>query len=75
MSTSTTNTPVKTRKKRGPNKAEYGAYFTLIFLTAVPTALAVWALSTVGIMESPGEGPIKAAWSQASIITPKIFWA
>lgn len=75
MTEAVTNTPARTRKRRGPNKVEYAAYFSLIFMTAVPTAFAVWALAQIGIMENPGEGPIKSAWSQASIITPKIFWA
>lgn len=75
MTHADTDTQVRSRKKSAPRRTEYTAYFAVIFMTAVPFALVAWALSQVGIMESPEHGPIKSAWSQASIITPKIFWA
>ncbi|MFY9238917.1 MAG: cytochrome PufQ [Roseovarius sp.] len=75
MTHADTNAPERSRKKPAPRRTEYTAYFAVIFMTAVPFALVAWALAQVGIMDTPEHGPIKSAWSQASIITPKIFWA
>lgn len=63
------------RTKSGPPMREYYVYFAIIFAATLPLTILTWALSTLRRMELPERGPIKAAWSQARIITPRIFSA
>ena len=63
------------RAKHGPPMREYYVYFAIIFAATLPLALLTWVLTTARRMELPERGPIKAAWSQARIITPRIFSA
>ena len=65
--------PVRSRSV--PNKREYYVYFAVIFLATLPLSFLTWGLSAARRMELPERGPIKAAWSQAQIITPRIFSA
>ncbi|MFC6640046.1 protein pufQ [Sulfitobacter sp. JBTF-M27] len=63
------------RAKSGPPMREYYVYFAIIFAATLPLTILTWVLSTARRMELPERGPIKAAWSQANIITPRIFSA
>ncbi|WP_370398878.1 cytochrome PufQ [Sulfitobacter sp. JB4-11] len=57
------------------NMREYYVYFAVIFVATLPLSFLTWTLSAARRMELPEKGPIKAAWSQAQIITPRIFSA
>lgn len=65
----------KSRSMQAGQKREYYTYLALIFAATLPLSCLVWVLSTVRRLELPASGPIKAAWSQAQIITPRIFSA
>lgn len=67
------STPART--KHGPPMREYYVYFAVIFAATLPLTILTWGLSAARRMELPERGPIKAAWSQARIITPRIFSA
>ena len=62
-------------RKAAPPRREYYAYFTIIFLAALPLSLLTWALAAGRQMQVPEKGPFQRAWSQARIITPMIFHA
>lgn len=62
-------------RKASPPKREYYAYFTIIFLAALPLSFLTWLLAAGRQMAIPEKGPIARAWSQARIITPMIFTA
>ena len=66
-------TPSKTRS--GPPMREYYVYFAVIFLATLPLSFLTWALAAARRFELPEKGPLKSAWSQARIITPRIFSA
>lgn len=75
--TDMTNVPTQaTQKNRHcvPTR-EYYVYFAVIFVATLPLTFLTWGLSAARRMELPARGPIKAAWSQAQIITPRIFSA
>ena len=72
MSDLTTNAP-QARSK--PPKTEFMIYFAIIFLATLPLACLTWALAAIRSGSLTDKGPIKRAWSQASIITPMIFAA
>ncbi len=65
----------KTRASNAGEQREYYAYFALIFAATLPLSCLTWVLTTARRMELPASGPIKSAWSQAQIITPRIFSA
>lgn len=65
----------QTSDRSEPHKREYYAYFALIFAATLPLSLLTWTLSAARRMQLPEKGPIKSAWSQAQIITPRIFSA
>mgnify|MGYP001799542972 CR=1 FL=1 len=50
-------------------------YFAIIFLATLPLACLTWALAAIRSGSLTDKGPIKRAWSQASIITPMSFAA
>jgi hypothetical protein len=76
MTDFTTDTPmIETRSMRSGHKREYIAYFAVIFIATLPLACLTWLLTATRQMRLPEKGPIKAAWSQANIITPIIFSA
>ena len=54
---------------------EYYTYFAVIFVATLPLSFLTWGLRAARQMSLPERGPIKAAWSQAQIITPRIFSA
>ena len=72
MADVSSNTPV-TRHK--PPRTEFLIYFGIIFLATLPLATLTWALAAIRSGSLTDKGPIKRAWSQASIITPMIFSA
>ena len=72
MTDMTSNPPV-TRHK--PPKTEFMIYFAIIFVATLPLATLTWALAALRSMSLTEKGPIKRAWTQASIITPMIFSA
>ncbi|MEM6307462.1 MAG: cytochrome PufQ [Pseudomonadota bacterium] len=74
MTDFTSNAP-QTRTRSAAPKREYYAYFTVIFLAALPLAFLTWALSAARQFALPEKGPVARAWSQARIITPMIFSA
>ena len=63
------------RARSGPPMREYYVYFAVIFLATLPLTCLTWGLTAARRMALPERGPIKAAWSQARIITPRIFSA
>ena len=63
------------RSKHAAPMREYYVYFAVIFAATLPLTCLTWVLTTARRMELPERGPIKAAWSQARIITPRIFSA
>jgi len=73
MADISSNTPVTRSSK--PPKTEFMVYFGIIFLAALPLACLTWALAAIKAGNLTSKGPIKRAWSQASIITPMIFSA
>ena len=56
-------------------KAEYRAYFAVIFLVTLMTASVVWLLTALRTRSLPTRGPITRSLTQARIITPQIFGA
>ncbi|APE45720.1 protein pufQ (plasmid) [Sulfitobacter alexandrii] len=64
-----------THRRSGPPMREYYVYFAVIFVATLPLTCLTWALTVARRMELPERGPVKAAWSQARIITPRIFSA
>ena len=62
-------------RRSGPPRAEFAAYFAIIFLATLPLALLTWALTAARQLRMPDRGPVARAWSQARIITPMIFTA
>ncbi|MEM7519504.1 MAG: cytochrome PufQ [Pseudomonadota bacterium] len=63
------------KSKAGPPMREYYVYFAVIFLATLPLSILTWVLSAARRFELPEKGPFKSAWSQALIITPRIFSA
>ena len=64
-----------TRASHTGQKREYYAYFAVIFAATLPLSILTWCLTAARRMELPASGPVKSAWSQAQIITPRIFLA
>ncbi|MEJ6396677.1 cytochrome PufQ [Yoonia sp. 208BN28-4] len=75
MTDFTTDTQVTARSKSNGANREYYTYFAIIFVATLPLAFLTWGLRALRQMTLPEQGPIKAAWSQAQIITPRIFSA
>ena len=73
MADVTSNTPVVRSAK--PPRTEFGIYFAIIFVAALPLATIAWALAAVRGGAMTNKGPVSRAWSQARIITPMIFSA
>jgi PufQ cytochrome subunit len=55
--------------------AEFYAYFTVIFLVAIPFAILGWVARLVITQKMPAMNPIFRAWADAGAITPSIFRA
>ena len=67
--------PAQTRRRHHVPTREYYTYFAVIFLATLPLAFLTWGLTAARRFEMPERGPIRSAWSQAQIITPRIFSA
>jgi hypothetical protein len=67
--------PTHARAKNHAPMREYYVYFAVIFAATLPLTCLTWTLTTLRRMELPESGPVKSAWSQARIITPRIFSA
>ena len=74
MSQNTIEGTPHARIRRMPG-AEYWAYFSLILAISLPWAIALWFVSLFRPVPAIREGVFAAAWSQARILTPKIFSA
>lgn len=72
MTDMTSNPPVVRHK---PPRTEFVIYFGIIFMATLPLATITWALAALRSMSLTEKGPIRRAWTQASIITPMIFSA
>ena len=75
--TDMTNGPTQAapKKRHSVPTREYYTYFAVIFVATLPLSFLTWGLTAARRMELPARGPIKSAWSQAQIITPRIFSA
>jgi hypothetical protein len=56
-------------------KAEFRAYFALIFLLALPVGCITWTLALATDRRLPRLGPFARAYYDAKAITPMIFSA
>ena len=54
-------------------KAEFLAYFALIFVLALPVQMLAWVGSLLRHLHMPHTGPVRRAWHDAASITPMIF--
>ncbi|MGC6527957.1 MAG: cytochrome PufQ [Paracoccaceae bacterium] len=54
---------------------EFGVYFSLIFLAAIPFGIFAWARDVVMDRTLLLRGPLARAWAEADRITPLIFSA
>ena len=75
MTTDTHHAEPNVRSRHAAPMREYYVYFAIIFTATLPLALLTWVLTCARRLELPERGPIKAAWSQARIIVPRIFSA
>lgn len=64
-----------TRTRSGAHRREYIAYFSIIFVVALPLACLTWALSAAVHRRLPEKSPFRTAWSEASVIAPIILSA
>ena len=73
MSDHTSNIDFDQPARKTP-RAEFAVYFAIILAACFPLACLTWGLSVLqhGFHV---KGPLKRAWTQASIITPMIFSA
>ena len=73
MSDQTSDAPIA--RPARTSRTEFRVYFAVIFLATLPLAALTWALALLKGGRLPERGPIARAWSQARIITPRIFSA
>ena len=64
----------QTHANRAP-KAEFYAYFGMIFVGALSYALVAWTANAIVKRKLPAKNPISRAWADAGAITPTIFRA
>jgi len=55
--------------------AEFYVYFAIIFVLAIPFAMAIWVMELVRERRLPVHGPLARAWREAGTVTPAIFRA
>ena len=75
MTDFTNDTSMPRKRHMTASQREYYVYFAIIFVATLPLAVLTWTLTAARQMALPSRGPVKAAWSQAQIITPRIFSA
>ena len=61
------------RRVGRPRTAEFIAYFTLIFILAIPFGFAFWGRDVARYRTLNLRGPMARAWSEADRVTPLIF--
>lgn len=54
---------------------EFGVYFSIIFVAAIPFGVIGWAKDVVKSRTLLLRGPLARAWAEADRITPLIFSA
>ncbi|MEO0342633.1 MAG: cytochrome PufQ [Pseudomonadota bacterium] len=65
-----------TQKQKRATRTEYWVYFALIFVAAIPFAIARWAFRLLAPRKDrQNRGVIRRAKEQAHIVTPMIFSA
>ncbi|MGL5009701.1 MAG: cytochrome PufQ [Paracoccaceae bacterium] len=74
MTNSGSHAEPQTHGHRAP-RAEFYAYFTMIFLAALPFACLAWVARLVTTGKVPAKNPVSRAWADAGAITPSIFRA
>ncbi|MFM2391115.1 MAG: hypothetical protein RLZZ437_2670 [Pseudomonadota bacterium] len=75
MSVHMTNSDNQQAHPQRAPKAEFYAYFALIFLGALSYACVAWVASLIAARKWPAKNPISRAWADAGAITPSIFRA
>ena len=75
MSVHMTNSDSQQGHAHRAPKAEFYAYFGMIFVGALSYALVAWVAHTVVKRKLPAKNPISRAWADAGAITPTIFRA
>lgn len=75
MTDMTNNPGVARKRSTSAATREYYVYFAVIFVATLPLAVLTWTLTALRQLALPSKGPVKSAWSQAQIITPRIFSA
>lgn len=75
MTDQTSEVGLETSRFRRPPKAEFYAYFAIVFAATLPLSCLTWALQAARQLSLPERGPISRAWTQARLITPMIFSA
>ncbi|MEM1388865.1 MAG: cytochrome PufQ [Pseudomonadota bacterium] len=67
-------TPASPRPRHGRRRTlEFGVYFTLIFLLALPGGGFTWIRDIVRNRTLNLKGPMARAWAEADRVTPLIF--
>ena len=68
---------VNKSKARQPSRRtlEFGIYFSIIFVAAIPFGVTGWAKDVVKNRTLLLRGPLARAWAEADRITPLIFSA
>jgi PufQ cytochrome subunit len=75
MSVQMTNSGSQQGHPQRAPRAEFYAYFALIFLGALSYACVAWVASLIVARKLPAKNPISRAWADAGAITPSIFRA
>jgi PufQ cytochrome subunit len=75
MSVQMTNSGTPQGHANRAPRAEFYAYFGMIFIGALSYAVVAWAANTIVTRKLPSKNPISRAWADAGAITPSIFRA
>jgi len=71
--TDATASGIPARRTERTPKAEFRAYFAVIFAVALVPATLGWVIALLRRGELPECGPVASAWKDALVITPQIF--
>jgi PufQ cytochrome subunit len=75
MSVQMTNSGNQQAHANRAPRAEFYAYFGMIFVGALSYALVAWTAQAIVKRKWPAKNPISRAWADAGAITPSIFRA
>jgi PufQ cytochrome subunit len=75
MSVQMTNSGTPQGHANRAPRAEFYAYFGMIFVGALSYAVVAWTARTIVTRKLPPKNPISRAWADAGAITPSIFRA